>query len=153
MIVININKKETTWQQLLSKLVLFVVSVAGLLTLCLNVSADETAVTPEQESVLQNPTIFSPQSIKRGRQLYRNYCAVCHGIDGTGDTQMREFLKTPPANLVDMQWTYGEYDGDLFEVIKHGKVERDMEAFGDRLSDEHIWHVINYIRYIGGKKP
>jgi mono/diheme cytochrome c family protein len=33
-------------------------------------------------------------------------------------------------------------------VIKDG-TEYDMEAFGDRLSDERIWHVVNYVRSLG----
>ena len=66
---------------------------------------------------------------------------------------MREFLKTYTANLVDQQWIYGDRDGDIFEVIKNGKPDRDMEAFGTGLSDERIWQIVHYLRYMGGKRP
>ncbi len=109
------------------------------------------AAAPEKE-VLENPVAFSRGSVRRGKQLFARSCAICHGVDGKGDTQMREFLKTHPANLTDDQWTYGSRDGDIFDVIKNGRTERDMESFNGRISDERIWHIVNYIRYLGGKR-
>jgi mono/diheme cytochrome c family protein len=35
----------------------------------------------------------------RGRQLYRTYCATCHGASGHGDGPMVEVLRVAPANL------------------------------------------------------
>ena len=109
--------------------------------------------TPILAQPVQSPLAFTMDSIKRGKSLYASHCAICHGADGNGDTQMREFLKTHPANLIDEQWTYGSSDGEIFHVIKHGRTDRDMEAFENKLSDERIWLVINYIRYMGGKRP
>lgn len=100
-----------------------------------------------------NPVDFTMNSIKRGKRLYASHCVLCHGADGSGDTQMREFLKTPPANLADSSWIYGNRDSDIFNVIKAGRTDRDMPAFSDQLTDERIWQTINYLRYMGGKRP
>ena len=35
----------------------------------------------------------------RGRQLFRTYCASCHGSAGRGDGPMAQYLTVPPANL------------------------------------------------------
>jgi mono/diheme cytochrome c family protein len=35
----------------------------------------------------------------QGPDLYRSYCAVCHGADATGHGPMAPSLKTPPPDL------------------------------------------------------
>ncbi len=35
----------------------------------------------------------------QGPNLYKAYCAVCHGADAKGDGPMAMFLKTPPSDL------------------------------------------------------
>jgi len=98
----------------------------------------------------ENPIAYSQESIALGKQLYTRFCVVCHGANGKGDTEMREFLPTRPSDLTDAEWKYGDRDGDFFLVIKNG-TEYDMEAFADRLSDERIWHVVNYLRSFSKK--
>ena len=107
----------------------------------------------EEESEGVSPLPFDVATIKRGRQHYTVHCVTCHGVDGRGDTEMREFLKTAPADLTDQEWTYGGTDAALFHIVKNGAVERDMPGFSDKLTDERIWQVIGYMRYLGGKRP
>ncbi len=45
-----------------------------------------------------------------GRELFRSYCASCHGIDGTGDGPAAGSLKAAPA--------------DLTQISKEGKFPR-----------------------------
>ena len=127
--------------------------LAGLLLLTLLLPLSLLADRPAEEASSSAPPPFSMASIKRGKQFYASHCVLCHGADGRGDTQMREFLKTYPANLVDDQWQYGAEDQHLFDVIKQGRSNRDMPAFSDTLSDERIWQTIHYIRYLGGQRP
>ncbi|MDA7640447.1 c-type cytochrome [Opitutaceae bacterium] len=107
-------------------------------------------VSIDAEPVLENPIEPSIPSIVRGKQFYARFCVKCHGANGKGDTEMREFLKTKPADLTDGTWTFGSRDGDLFKVIKEG-TDNDMESFADRLVDERIWHVVNYLKSLGPK--
>jgi mono/diheme cytochrome c family protein len=37
-------------------------------------------------------------------------------------------------------------DAEWFMMIENGKPNTEMPAFGDELSDEEIWHVINYVQ-------
>ena len=100
-----------------------------------------------------NPLEFSLANIKRGKQFYTIHCVSCHGVDGRGDTEMREFLKVPPADLSDDQWTYGDSDDAIFDVIKAGRTVREMPAFNNKLNDERIWQVVGYTRFLGGRRP
>lgn len=101
-----------------------------------------------QDDVPENPVPYSTASVARGKQFYARFCVKCHGMNGKGDTEMREFLGTHPSDLTNGEWKYGARDGDIFLVIKNG-MEYDMEAFANRLSDERIWHVVNYLRSMG----
>jgi mono/diheme cytochrome c family protein len=69
-----------------SRLLLALVLVAGPL----GAAAQETAV----KHVPAKPT-----SAASGKQMYTNYCAVCHGNDGKGGGPAADALKVPPADL------------------------------------------------------
>lgn len=96
---------------------------------------------------------FNLANLKRGRQLYAVHCVSCHGMDGRGDTEMREFLKTPPADLSDDEWIYGSDPAATFDVVRAGRTARDMPAFAAKLDDDEIWLVIRYMEYLGGRRP
>ena len=108
---------------------------------------------PEEATASENPEPFTVSTIKRGKQLFTMHCVTCHGVDGRGDTEMREFLKTSPSDLTDGQWIYGERSDQIFDVITEGRIPRDMPAFGGKLSDERIWQIINYLEFLGGRRP
>jgi mono/diheme cytochrome c family protein len=107
----------------------------------------------DEAAARDNPLAFDIAAIKRGRQFYTVHCVRCHGVDGRGDTEMREFLKTAPADLTDEPWLYGAGDGAMFDVISAGRTERDMPAYDELLDEASIWQVIHYVRYLGGKRP
>ena len=107
--------------------------------------APEAEIQLEAEEVPENPIEYNIASLKRGRILYENHCALCHAEDGSGFTDYLEFLPMPPADLTTGVFRYGSRDGDLFVIIRDG-TENGMEAFNDKLPDDEIWHTVNYIR-------
>jgi len=38
-------------------------------------------------------------AVTNGKQMYSNYCAPCHGVDGRGQGPVASALKTPPVDL------------------------------------------------------
>jgi len=47
-----------------------------------------------------------------GADMYKNYCAVCHGLDGKGDGPAAAAMKTPPADLTQLaKKNNGQYPG------------------------------------------
>jgi mono/diheme cytochrome c family protein len=42
---------------------------------------------------------IKPTSAASGQEMYKTYCAVCHGTDGKGGGPAAEALKTPPTDL------------------------------------------------------
>jgi len=99
---------------------------------------------PAEGQVLENPVPPTADSIATGRQRYVFMCRECHGNTGLGDGDMAHAGGDIP-DFTDDVWLHGSRDGDLFRVIKEG-VTADMQPYADRLDDEDIWHVVNYLR-------
>jgi mono/diheme cytochrome c family protein len=79
---------------------LLVICVAGAGNPQLNPSAATS--TPEDGKV-QFPHAYVPS----GRQMYREYCAACHGSDGKGRGPVATSLRKPPPNLTTLARAHG----------------------------------------------
>lgn len=90
-----------------------------------------------------------------GRSLYKTNCASCHGaqLEGQPDWMSRlpnGRLPAPPHDETGHTWHHS--DAQLFRIVKEGLgaiapgYETDMPAFADRMSDDEIRAVIDYIK-------
>ena len=85
------------------------------------------------------------QQMSNGQQEYLNSCAVCHGVDGSGDGPMADVLRKRPANLTTLTsrnggefpyWrVYATIDGRGL-VPEHG--ERDMPVWGNQFLPDDV---------------
>jgi putative copper resistance protein D len=92
---------------------------------------------------------YQAASIVEGASLYQTHCAACHGRTGAGDGPARPALPRPPADLRAAH-TAQHTAGDLFWWITAGIPAARMPAFGGVLDDDQRWHVINFVRALGG---
>jgi mono/diheme cytochrome c family protein len=105
-----------------------------------------------QKGPQKNPIAADDTSVKAGRSVYARYCRSCHGLQGKGDG-VASPAGSKPANLVDAKWDHGGTDAQVFASIKNG-IKRApgsdpaffMEPWGGKLTDQEIWHAINFIR-------
>ena len=97
-----------------------------------------------EPQAVANPIESTAESRGIGRQRYVFMCRECHGNRGRGDGDMAH-AGGVPSDFTDDVWDHGESDGEIFAVIKEG-VSADMQGYANRLSDEEIWHVVNYIK-------
>jgi mono/diheme cytochrome c family protein len=83
------------------------------------------------------------KQIRRGRALYVEYCASCHGSSAEGNGPVARALSTPPANLRRLAERFGNplpedqvarYIDGRAEVKAHGL--RDMPVWGARFHYE-----------------
>ena len=94
---------------------------------------------------------MSEESIAAGRRVYGRFCRSCHGTraDGNGMTAPPGSM---PANLIDEEWDHGSSDGEIFTVIREGVPPAyDMDAWEGRITDDEIWHVVNYLRSLAAE--
>jgi copper transport protein len=103
-------------------------------------------VTPASADLaMTNPIPATADSIVQGREIYESLCLSCHGANGQGDGPGAAGLVSAPADFT-AGHAMVHADGEWFAWIQNGKPGTAMPAFGDQLSDEEIWHVINSIQ-------
>jgi mono/diheme cytochrome c family protein len=107
---------------------------------------------------------FVPPSMS-GRDIFRYYCATCHGRDARGDGPVAASLKTPPANLTKLAASNGgTFPVDRVKaVVTHGPADApahgtsDMPVWGpifqsldpsDAVARARIDNVVTYLRSI-----
>ena len=112
-------------------------------------ASDDEPKRPDRSGAkqLKNPNPYTPASIARGKNLYlRTTCQECHDIDGRA---LKGSDLAESADLTDPRsWKYGSSDGEIFLDIRDG-TPGQMPGFSDRLKDDQIWHLVNYVRSIG----
>ena len=92
----------------------------------------------------RNPIPATSESVAAGLALYDAYCQTCHGVGGLGDGPASVGLNPPVANLVVHVPLHP--DRALFGFIHDGIEGTAMAALGETLSEDEIWHIVNYIR-------
>ncbi len=90
------------------------------------------------------PLAPNTESLEIGGRVYYETCMTCHGVAGRGDGPGAAALESPPADLAVHVPMHP--DADLFGFVSQGIAGTAMPAFGDRLTDDEIWHVVNYIK-------
>lgn len=100
--------------------------------------------------------LTDPRAIERGRTVYTQNCASCHGarLEGQPDWRSRRAdgrLPAPPHDASGHTWHHS--DEQLFGITKHGLApyvqpgyESDMPAYEGTLSDSDIWAVLAFIK-------
>jgi copper transport protein len=118
--------------------------IGGTLLLLGTLVAGNVLATAYRRS-LPNPVPATPASLARGQEIYEQNCATCHGMQGRGDGPAGFTLRPRPADFR-IHMAAGHTDAQLFDWVQDGVDGTAMPAFGGQLSEEEIWHVINYIR-------
>jgi mono/diheme cytochrome c family protein len=133
------------------------VMLRGAVLVCLlmvGIAAQETRQGAKRAQAAKGPLPYTRESIARGKQFYLISCVECHDQDGKG-LGRRDFSGTAPADLTDPEaWVYGTTPQAIFTSIREG-TKKDMPPFKDRLQDEQIWNVVNFVRSLWpeGKRP
>ena len=83
------------------------------------------------------------EAAERGKEIFVEQCAACHGEDGKGNTE----LGSP--NLTDGIWLYGGTRADIADVIRNSR-SGVMPAWDGRLSPETIKQLAVFVHSLGG---
>jgi mono/diheme cytochrome c family protein len=135
----------------------------GLTGMAVAVAAGQEGRTKPQPDQKNKPLIASVQ----GPDLFRAYCAPCHGDDGKGNGPVAPALNAKPADLT----TIAQRNGGVFPskrvrdiisgddvIVAHGS--REMPVWGpifhqiewDRdLGDVRLRNIVKYLESIQGK--
>ena len=94
-----------------------------------------------------------PPSLSRGREIYQNSCAVCHGVTGYGDGPQASVLTPRPANLADAASLRASSPLDFYRRITIGTAGTSMAPYEHLLSAEDRWAVAAYASTLRLPRP
>ena len=87
---------------------------------------------------------------EKTRQVYRRYCAQCHGVKGHGDGINAPYLVVPPRDHTKSDYLETRSDQQLFDAIKVGGLAIGrapcMPAWEHTFESETIRSLVSYIR-------
>jgi mono/diheme cytochrome c family protein len=95
-------------------------------------------------------TIAEPGSLetvppRTAKQLFRQHCASCHGLDGRAQTSKGKFSHA--RDLADPKWQDDVTDERIFNSIMNGRnVRGNMPAFSDRFSEVEVNSLVPFVR-------
>ncbi len=102
---------------------------------------------PPVRTYSANPFAPDAVSLTRGKSIYDEHCAICHGPTGLGSELLPDTLR-PTEFLTN---TNRHSDDALFGFITNGMPNSGMAPWRTRLTDTQRWHVLNYVEYLASK--
>lgn len=101
----------------------------------------------------KHPYPTAPFDLNRGKTLYKQYCASCHGVSGDGQGPAANSLNPKPTNFLDMSYMSMRSRVDHFESINNGRPGTTMSPWKGTLSVKDIWNIIAYIEHLFNHQP
>ena len=126
-----------------SKLVLLVTAACLLwLSACTEKTVTRKPwLAPDSAIEMLNPVPYTVESVMKGKALFEQHCQGCHGYWGEGNGVVGYALDKRPANLLRIAGKKAE--GEFAWKIAEGR--GDMPAFRTKLTQDEIWHVVNFV--------
>ena len=109
--------------------------------------------TDAEANALENPRAYTLDSLKNGEAMYLRYCSTCHGDKGMGNGPV-SFLGDIRGPFLGVLPVIGgvvniRTDGHLYATITEGR--RRMPSYS-RIDADSRWDIVNYLRYLNGKR-
>ena len=76
-----------------------------------------------------------------GAVVYRDQCAVCHGVPGSEQTAIAKGMFPKPPQLFKGKGVTDDEPGETYWKVANGIRLTGMPAFGKSLSETQIWQV------------
>lgn len=93
-------------------------------------------------------TLASPDARERGRALFLQHCALCHGDRADGRGVRRQGLNSPPRDFTDPAWRRRTSPRRVFYVIREGSRGTAMPAWKS-LEETDAWDLTAYLLAVG----
>jgi mono/diheme cytochrome c family protein len=100
----------------------------------------------EEAASLRNPLPRTQAVLQRGRKVYENHCAVCHGVLGDGAGTLTAAYGAKPANLQSETFREQYPDGKIYHSIVAGK--NSMPSYAADIPEDDRWAVVHYVRVL-----
>jgi mono/diheme cytochrome c family protein len=114
---------------------------------------EERPAAPPQGQDFEFPDIYKGQKIPesasyaRGKTIFLQHCAHCHGLAGDGQGWDGHYLNPMPADFREMAgMTMGpEAQGEHLAKVTFGMKDTAMPSWGEFLPEEQRWDAVKYL--------
>jgi len=97
-----------------------------------------------------NPISETPANLQSAKGEFREHCAFCHGLDGSGKNRLEADFYPPIPKINTLQsWT----DAELFFVVANGISLSAMPGFSANHDAEDIWKTVLWVRHLPKLTP
>lgn len=125
------------------------------------------ALSFTEHAGIDNQIPFSDESVTKGRQLFVDTCAQCHGEQGHGNPAVDKRLKDEwgdriwPRDLAKpWTWRFTEAADNAEQTIRNifvrlsvGIPGTPMKPHADTVDEEERWHIANYVYTLRNTHP
>ncbi len=131
-----------------AKITILLLAISFFVFACTQTDTSNNTETAQNAANTATPEAASPEAapeLASGDKIYSEYCVKCHKDDGTGGKVEIEGKTIKAANLAS-PGARKDSDEKFIEYIRDGIIDEGMPSFKDRLSDEQMKKVVEYIR-------
>ena len=120
-----------------------------MLSGCANADGD----LPREYRRLEVPAALlrSTEARARGRALFVEHCALCHGERGDGRGQRSEGLTRAPRDFTNAEWRRSTSARHVFYAIREGLSGTPMPQWKS-LSEQDAWNLTAYVLSLAGSQ-
>ncbi len=108
--------------------------------------------SPSQEGTAPKTSKAANESMTHGKKIYDIDCALCHGANGDGKTDLAKDMQLSLSDFTDPKTLSGKSDEQLFDLIRKGKDKMPGEDAA-RAKNDDVKSIIQYIRNMSKDQP
>jgi high-affinity iron transporter len=106
---------------------------------------------PREYRRIEIPGVFSStDTLARGRRLFLEHCALCHGEGGDGHGERSEGLTRSPRDFTNPNWRQSTTPRRVFFAIREGVAGTAMPQWKS-LSEQDAWDMAAYVLSLATK--
>jgi|SRR5579862_1118760 mono/diheme cytochrome c family protein len=94
-----------------------------------------------KEAPSSAPVPADDANLTAGALLYRDHCAVCHGLSGRPETAIAKGMFPKPPQFFQGHGVTDDPVGETYWKVKNGIRLTGMPAYGSSLSEQQLWQV------------
>jgi high-affinity iron transporter len=88
-------------------------------------------------------TPLAKPDLARGKKLYEQSCAACHGPGATGDSAIGKAMDPPAPDLLHPRQNWSPYD--MFLRTTYGGAQTAMPSFEEGLTEMQRWAIVFHL--------
>ena len=142
------------------------ISLAGIVAILSAIAVGQATSTQSTPQIKHVPITNTPSN--SGKEMFKSYCAVCHGVEGKGNGPAASAMKTPPIDLTTLAKNAGgKYPAPHVAAVIKGQAltpshgNQEMPVWGPLFSSisqghegqvqQRITNLVNYIEGLQAK--